>query len=66
MQRLLAARLEAQAAKLLAAQSRRAAEAAPEGFWQAPARLVLQSAELALARAERRVRDEGRRLDLLG
>ncbi len=65
VQRLLFARLEAQTARVLAAQARRAMEMAPDGFAEAPARLVLQGAEQALARAERRVADENTRLNLL-
>lgn len=65
IQRLLAARLEARAARLLAMQARRGVEMAPEGLAGVPAAQAVWSAERILTRAQQRVADAARQVDLL-
>jgi len=64
VQQTLAARLEARLAMIMAQHARRVAQQAPEGPASGPSRLVLIAAEQASQRAERRLREASRRIDL--
>jgi hypothetical protein len=65
VQQTLAARLEARLAMIMAQHARRAAQQAPGGPGSDSSRLVLIAAEQASQRAERRLREASRRIDLI-
>lgn len=65
IQQILAARLAARSALIMAQQARVALDSAPDGLARTPARLVLQAAENASRRATLHLAEVRRRVDTL-